>query len=193
MIPALLEIQVSLGAVALADAASFVLSAALIALIHAPARAAGSPRAAASIGARIAAVRGELGDGLRRSVRHRVVRALTLFVLVTSAGEGIRATLTDALQRGRRLDLVYDTATRDETTSRQVDPLRLFVLDGFGYLEAWCHRAQGLRTFRLDRIVEASVSDLAVEAHDDVAAGHLDDRLHRATDLHLPPLLDGAG
>ena len=96
-------------------------------------------------------------------------------VSVTSAGEGIRATLSDALQRGRRLDLVYDTATRDETTRRQVDPLRLFVLDGFGYLEAWCHRAQGLRTFRLDRIAEASVTDLPVEAHDveltDLSAG----------------------
>src|SRR5579872_294728 len=82
-----------IGAVALADAASFVLSAALIALIHAPAREARGRAAATPIGSRIAAVRGELSDGLRRSVRHRVVRALTVFILVTAVGEGIMSTL----------------------------------------------------------------------------------------------------
>ena len=96
-------------------------------------------------------------------------------VSVTSATEEVRATLADALQRGRRLDLTYDTATRDETTQRLVDPLRLFVLDGYGYLEAWCYRAEGLRTFRLDRVAAASVTDVPVEPHDvelaDLSAG----------------------
>jgi len=96
-------------------------------------------------------------------------------VAVTSATEDVRATLADALQRGRRLDLTYDTATRDETTQRSVDPLRLFVLDGYGYLEAWCYRAEGLRTFRLDRIADAAVTDVAVAPHDvelaDLSAG----------------------
>jgi predicted MFS family arabinose efflux permease len=82
-----------IGAVALADAASFVLSAALIALIRRSARAARGPAASASVGSRIAGVGGELADGLRRSVRHRVVRALTVFILVTSTGEGIMSTL----------------------------------------------------------------------------------------------------
>jgi len=82
-----------IGAVALADAASFVLSAALIALIRAPARTAGAPKTAASITSGIAAVRAELSEGLRWSVRHRVVRALTVFILVTSIGEGIMSTL----------------------------------------------------------------------------------------------------
>ena len=38
-------------------------------------------------------MRGELAEGLRRSVRHRVVRALTVFILVTATGEGIMSTL----------------------------------------------------------------------------------------------------
>lgn len=91
-------------------------------------------------------------------------------VSVTSASEGVQATLADGLQRGRRLDLTYDVATRDETTQRYVDPLRLFVLDGYGYLEAWCYRADGLRTFRLDRVAAASVTDEAVRPHDVVLA-----------------------
>ena len=94
---------------------------------------------------------------------------------VTSASEDVQATLADGLQRGRRLDLTYDVATRDETTQRFVDPLRLFVLDGYGYLEAWCYRADGLRTFRLDRVAAASVTDEPVQPHDvvltDLSAG----------------------
>jgi proteasome accessory factor C len=94
-------------------------------------------------------------------------------VSVTSADEEVRATLVEGLQRGRRLDLTYDVGTRDETTQRFVDPLRLFVLDGYGYLEAWCYRATGLRTFRLDRIAAASVTDEPVQPHDDVVLADL--------------------
>ena len=87
-------------------------------------------------------------------------------VNVTAAPDEIRATLTEALQRSRRLDLTYDAATREETTRRLVDPLRLFVLEGYGYLEGWCYLAGGLRTFRLDRIAAAQVTDTATEPHD---------------------------
>ena len=99
-------------------------------------------------------------------------------VTVTSGREDVRATLADALERGRRLDLTYDVATRDETTRRAVDPLRLFVLEGYGYLEAWCYLAGGLRTFRLDRIAAAEITDVPVAAHDvvlhDLSAGWSD-------------------
>ena len=40
-----------------------------------------------------------------------------------------------------------------------VDPLRVFVLEGYGYLEAWCYSAGALRTFRLDRIAAVEVTD----------------------------------
>ena len=57
-------------------------------------------------------------------------------------------------------------ATRAETTRREVDPLRVFVLEGYGYLEAWCYSAQALRTFRLDRIAAVEVSDTRRRPHD---------------------------
>jgi proteasome accessory factor C len=84
-------------------------------------------------------------------------------VRVTAAREGIQARVTDGLQRRKRLDLTYDVASRAETTRRMVDPLRVFVLEGYGYLEAWCYLAQGLRTFRLDRIAAVEVTDVDVE------------------------------
>ena len=87
-------------------------------------------------------------------------------VRVTAAREEIQARVTDGLQRRKRLDLTYDVASRAETTRRMVDPLRVFVLEGYGYLEAWCYSAQALRTFRLDRIAAVEVTDVDVEPHD---------------------------
>ena len=87
-------------------------------------------------------------------------------VTVTGAQDEIQARVNDGLQRGLRLDLTYDVASRAQTTRRMVDPLRVFVLEGYGYLEAWCHSAVALRTFRLDRIVAVEVTDVPVEPHD---------------------------
>ena len=89
-------------------------------------------------------------------------------VAVTAARDEIQARIEDGLQRGRRLDLTYDVASRAETTRRMVDPLRVFVLEGYGYLEAWCYSATALRTFRLDRIAAVEVTDTPVEPHADV-------------------------
>jgi proteasome accessory factor C len=87
-------------------------------------------------------------------------------VSVTAARGEIQARVSDGLARGKRLHLTYDVASRAETTRRMVDPLRLFVLEGYGYLEAWCYSASALRTFRLDRIAAVDVTDIDVAPHD---------------------------
>ena len=87
-------------------------------------------------------------------------------VAVTAARDDIQARVNDGLQRGKRLDLTYDVASRAETTRRLVDPLRVFVLEGYGYLEAWCYSASALRTFRLDRIAAVEVTGTDVEPHE---------------------------
>jgi proteasome accessory factor C len=87
-------------------------------------------------------------------------------VSVTGAQDEIQARVNAGLQRGLRLDLTYDVASRAQTTRRMVDPLRVFVLEGYGYLEAWCYSAAALRTFRLDRIAAVEVTDIPVAQHD---------------------------
>ncbi|HEX7659818.1 MAG TPA: WYL domain-containing protein [Pseudonocardiaceae bacterium] len=69
------------------------------------------------------------------------------------------ATVRDALSRGRALRIRYYTASRDAVTDRTIDPMRMLLLDGRGYLEAWCRNAQGVRMFRLDRIDAVTVLD----------------------------------
>ncbi|SHN46069.1 helix-turn-helix transcriptional regulator [Cryptosporangium aurantiacum] len=65
---------------------------------------------------------------------------------------GMAARVRGALERGRALRIVYYTAGRDATSERVIDPMRLLVVDGRGYLEAWCRRAEAVRMFRIDRI-----------------------------------------
>jgi Na+/melibiose symporter-like transporter len=78
-------------AVTLTDAASFIGSAALIALVRASGRTGG--RAGGTAGSHRLTVLGDLRAGLRLVTRDRMLRALLIFALVTSVGEGIMAAL----------------------------------------------------------------------------------------------------
>jgi proteasome accessory factor C len=64
-----------------------------------------------------------------------------------------------AIDRKRALRLTYYTAARDATTERVVDPIRVLLVEGRTYLEAWCRSAEAVRRFRLDRIDAAAELD----------------------------------
>lgn len=83
----------------------------------------------------------------------------------------------EAVAAGRRLHLDYLVPGRDERTARDVDPLRLLLVEGRSYLEAWCYRAEAVRTFRLDRIEQAEVLDQGVEQHPEASVRDLDQGL----------------
>ncbi len=78
-------------AVTLIDAASFLVSAVLLALVRTSGRTA-CPEGG-SVRARLAQVGADLRDGLRLAMRNQVLRALMFFALVTSVGEGTMSTL----------------------------------------------------------------------------------------------------
>jgi proteasome accessory factor C len=74
-------------------------------------------------------------------------------VAVRLPGNGDRlGTIRGVVERRRALHITYYAATRDETTERVVDPMRVLVAEGHAYLEAWCRRAGAVRLFRVDRI-----------------------------------------
>ncbi|MFF5173569.1 helix-turn-helix transcriptional regulator [Micromonospora sp. NPDC000089] len=60
--------------------------------------------------------------------------------------------LRAAVETRRALRITYYTAARDESTERTIDPLRMLMVDGRAYVEAWCRRAEAVRLFRADRI-----------------------------------------
>jgi proteasome accessory factor C len=94
-----------------------------------------------------------------------------------------------AIDTGRALSLRYYTATRDETTDRIVDPLRLFELDGHDYLEAWCRRAEGMRLFRVDRIERVDMLDEAARPPVDVELRDLSEGVYTPAPEHLLAVL----
>lgn len=65
----------------------------------------------------------------------------------------------DAVDAGRALEITYYSATRDRTSTRVVDPMRVVMVGGYGYLEAWCRTAGAVRRFRVDRIDALAVRD----------------------------------
>jgi proteasome accessory factor C len=102
---------------------------------------------------------------------------------ITTDDETPETVLTDvrqAVAQGRRLHLRYWVPWRDEATERDVDPMRLAVVDGRSYLEGWCHRAEDVRLFRLDRVLDLQVLDEVTDASR-VAGRDLDDGLFRAS------------
>ncbi|MBC7373063.1 MAG: WYL domain-containing protein [Frankiales bacterium] len=84
-----------------------------------------------------------------------------------------------ALESSRRLHLSYHVPGRDETTERDVDPMRLLLVEGRSYLEAWCRRAEGVRLFRLDRVQQVTVLDLPSEPPVDAERRDLSQGLFR--------------
>ncbi len=87
-----------------------------------------------------------------------------------TASDPTAAAVRSAVQNGRALRLRYYSATRDAQTDRVVDPIRIRLVDGQSYLEAWCRQSEGLRMFRFDRIDTAQ--ELA-----EPAISHLDSAL----------------
>jgi proteasome accessory factor C len=79
------------------------------------------------------------------------------------AASAVLARVTEALERGRRLHLSYYVPGRDEATERDVDPMRLVMVDGRRYLEGWCRSADAVRLFRLDRILAIELLDVAAQ------------------------------
>ncbi|HEX9031947.1 MAG TPA: WYL domain-containing protein [Streptosporangiaceae bacterium] len=90
----------------------------------------------------------------------------------------VQAQVAEALRLKRRLHLSYYVPGRDEATERDVDPMRVLLVDGRAYLEGWCRRAEAVRLFRLDRVLALTVLDIPAEVPDsaqgvDVDSGQL--------------------
>jgi proteasome accessory factor C len=105
------------------------------------------------------------------------------------------ARIREALARKRRVHLSYYVPGRDEATERDVDPMRLLVVDGRAYLEGWCRRAEGVRLFRLDRILGLDVLDVPASVPEEAQPVDVDQGLFRpsADDVHVTLEVSAAG
>jgi proteasome accessory factor C len=107
----------------------------------------------------------------------------------------VLAQIRDALDRRRRLHLSYYVPGRDEATERDVDPMRLLVVEGRTYLEGWCLSAEAVRLFRLDRVLALTVLDQAASVPPQAEPRDVDQGLFRpsADDTEVQLELSVAG
>ncbi len=80
---------------------------------------------------------------------------------------------TAVLER-RRLRITYHGRSRGEQSLREVSPQRLVHYRNNWYLDAWCHAAEGLRSFAVERIKRAEMLEHACR---DVPDGELNRQL----------------
>jgi proteasome accessory factor C len=96
-------------------------------------------------------------------------------VAVGSGGHTARAralaTVRRAVERRERLEIDYFTASREELTTRRVDPEHVFSAIGNWYVVAWDHQADAERLFRADRIRDARETGETFEPRGLMGAG----------------------
>jgi proteasome accessory factor C len=83
------------------------------------------------------------------------------------------ATVLDRLDRAigerRQVEIDYYTYGRDQLTTRIIEPHRLWTNLGTWYVLAWCHRVEGERQFRVDRVSRAELLEHAFTRSDEPA------------------------
>jgi proteasome accessory factor C len=76
-----------------------------------------------------------------------------------SIDAAVRAAIDTAVEGAQWLLIEYAAANGDQITERKVRPLHTYAVDDRVYLHAWCEVATDVRTFRLDRIHTAAVTN----------------------------------
>ena len=79
-----------------------------------------------------------------------------------------------ALVKRKKLNIDYQSRSKDENTSREISPQRMIYYRDNWYLDAWCHAKKALRSFSIDAIKRAEVLDAAAI---DVNESELDEEL----------------
>jgi proteasome accessory factor C len=100
-------------------------------------------------------------------------------VLSVGAQEQSLAVVREGLERRRALHLTYYVPSRDERTERDVDPMRLLLVDGRWYLEAWSREVEAVRLFRLDRVDAVRLLDEPAAPPPQAHERNLDDGLYQ--------------
>jgi proteasome accessory factor C len=100
------------------------------------------------------------------------------------------AAVREALSAGRAMRIVYYTAGRDAVSQRTIDPMRLLIVEGRGYLEAWCRRAEAVRLFRLDRVEDVTVLDEPAAPPPDAEPTDVSEGLFRPSEEHRSAVLE---
>ena len=104
-------------------------------------------------GRALLAVPGSDPEGPLATALAKLEHALDLPGVAVDVGEPVFLDeLRHAAAHGERVEIDYWSAGRDELTTRRIDPAVVFFAMGEWYVNAFCHRADAERMFRVDRV-----------------------------------------
>ncbi|MBO9626702.1 MAG: WYL domain-containing protein [Microbacterium sp.] len=82
-------------------------------------------------------------------------------VVAPGAVDEVREVVAHAVQSGVAVSFTYQAPDAAPTT-RTVDPVQVLITNAQWYLQGWCHLRQAMRTFHLDRVSDARLTDIPI-------------------------------
>lgn len=125
------------------------------------ARGLGLSGAAPAVEGALAKLERVMPDALRgrvRTLQETISIAVARSANATPAKSEALLTLAAAVDEQRRVRLRYRSSGAEET-EREVDPYGVMHREGYWYAVGHCHLREGIRLFRVDRILDAALLD----------------------------------
>ena len=88
--------------------------------------------------------------------------------IATSTQTAHRSIIATSIARRVPVEMTYYSSTTDQQTRRIVTAYDFFQENDVEYFQAYCHTSKGMRTFRVDRIVAASLAQESQEISNDL-------------------------
>lgn len=82
-------------------------------------------------------------------------------VVAPSAVDEVRRVVSQGVRDGVAVSFTYQAPDAAPTT-RTVDPVQVLITNAQWYLQGWCHMRKAMRTFHLDRVSDARLTDIPI-------------------------------
>lgn len=102
-----------------------------------------------------------LVSGLISKLSRGAADAPAEVVVAPGAVDEVRRVVSAGIRDGVAVSFTYQAPDATPTT-RTVDPVQVLITNGQWYLQGWCHLRQAMRTFHLDRVSDARLTDIPI-------------------------------
>jgi len=113
----------------------------------------------------------ENSEKLGEDQSHRIERLSALLrkqigeqiTIASSSSTAHRSVVALSISQRVPVQMTYYSSNSDQKSQRLVTAYDFFQENEVEYFQAYCHSSKGMRTFRVDRIVEVSLADVEAE------------------------------
>ena len=100
---------------------------------------------------------------LAKKLRDRIGAQISI---TPSSNTAHRSVISTAIAQRVPVEMSYYSSNSDQKTERVVTAYDFFMDNDVEYFQGYCHSSQGMRTFRVDRIIAVSLSESVEVIHE---------------------------